>query len=89
MASASLESLFSSGLIVAMNRGSFIGEKADKILKIQNNSTVISVPTIEQRMLMLTHQRVDFIIEDEFAGLYYIHREKINEKLMKFIVKIF
>ena len=79
LSSASLKSLFLSGLIVATNRGSFIGKKADKILKMQNNAAVISVPTIEQRMMMLTHQRVDFIIEDEIAGLYYIHREKIKD----------
>jgi len=78
LASAPLKSLFLSGLIVATNRGSFVGENAEQVLNQQNNTAVISVPTIEQRMMMLIHQRVDFIIEDEIAGLYYIHREKIK-----------
>jgi polar amino acid transport system substrate-binding protein len=78
LAGEKLKSLFLSGLIVAINRGCFIGENAEEVLKMQNDSAVISVPTIEQRMMMLVHQRVDFIIEDEVAGLYYIHKEKLN-----------
>jgi polar amino acid transport system substrate-binding protein len=78
LAGVKLESLFLSGLIVAINRGSFVGRNAEQILKMQKDSAVISVPTIEQRMMMLIHQRVDFIIEDEVAGLYYIQKEKLK-----------
>jgi len=78
LAGGTLESLFLSGLVVATNRGSFIGNTSEQVLKRQNETAVVSVPTIEQRMMMLRHQRVDFIIEDEVAGLYYIHKEKLK-----------
>ncbi|MFT5758088.1 MAG: polar amino acid transport system substrate-binding protein [Alteromonadaceae bacterium] len=78
LAGGTLKSMFLSGLVVAINRGSFVGSNAGQLLKLQNESSVISVPTIEQRMRMLMHQRVDFIIEDELAGLYYIRKEKLS-----------
>lgn len=69
---ASLVELFTAKLRVATNRGSYIGGYGVALTKEENQPYISNVPTIERRMKMLTFNRVDFTVEDEVAGRYYL-----------------
>ena len=60
------------------NRGSYIGESVESLMSVNNSSSLISVPTIEQRMKMVAFKRVDFTIEDEVAGLYFVNEHQLK-----------
>lgn len=69
---ASLADLFTAQLRVATNRGAHIGGYGEALTKKENQPYISNVPTIERRMKMLTFNRVDFTLEDEVAGRYYL-----------------
>lgn len=69
---ASLADLFTAKLQVATNRGAYIGGYGVALTKKENQPYISNVPTIERRMKMLTFDRVDFTLEDEVAGRYYL-----------------
>jgi len=69
---ASLADLFTAQLRVATNRGAHIGGYGEALTKKENQPYISNVPTIERRMKMLTFDRVDFTLEDEVAGRYYL-----------------
>jgi polar amino acid transport system substrate-binding protein len=78
---ASLADLFTAKLRVATNRGAHIGGYGVALTKKENEPYISNVPTIERRMKMLTFDRVDFTLEDEVAGRYYLktHPESLIE----------
>lgn len=69
---ASLVDLFTAKLRVATNRGAYIGGYGVALTKKENQPYITNVPTIERRMKMLAFNRVDFTVEDELAGRYYL-----------------
>lgn len=69
---ASLADLFTAQFRVATNRGAHIGGYGVALTKKANQPYISNVPTIERRMKMLTFDRVDFTVEDEVAGRYYL-----------------
>ena len=69
---ASLDDLFTAQLRVATNRGAYVGDYGLALTKKENQPYISNVPTIERRMKMLTYDRVDFTLEDEVAGRYYL-----------------
>lgn len=69
---ASLDDLFTAKLRVATNRGAYVGDNGLALTKKENQPYISNVPTIERRMKMLTFNRVDFTVEDEVAGRYYL-----------------
>jgi len=69
---ASLADLFLAKFRIATNRGGHIGGSGIALTKKENQPYISKVPTIERRMKMLVFDRVDFTIEDEVAGLYYL-----------------
>ncbi|MCJ8318993.1 MAG: transporter substrate-binding domain-containing protein [Colwellia sp.] len=73
-----LTGLLSFGLKGVTNRGSYIGENVKSLMAVNNSLSLISVPTIEQRMKMLALKRVDFTIEDEVAGLYFVNEHQLK-----------
>jgi len=84
---SSLTGLFTEKLRAATNRGSYIGGQGKALTQKENQAYISHVPTIERRMKMLAFKRVDFTIEDEIAGLFYLQKNKIkNMKMLPFIV---
>ena len=75
---ADLSELLSLGLKGVTNRGSYIGEEVDLLMSKNNALSLIYVSTIEQRMKMLAFKRVDFTIEDELAGLYFLKEHQLK-----------
>lgn len=72
---ASLFDLFAAKLQVATNRGSHTGGYGIALTEKENQPYITHVPTIERRMKMLALRRVDFTIEDEIAGLFYLQNQ--------------
>lgn len=82
---ATLAELLEFGLHGAVNRGSYFGLINQPL--IDKSSSFRRVPTLRQRINLVTHHRVDFAIEDEAAGLQYIHSHNIeNIELHPYIV---
>jgi len=82
---ATLAELLELRLQGAVNRGSYFGPINQPL--IEKSSSFRRVPTLRQRINLVTHHRVDFAIEDEAAGLQYIHTNKIdNIELHPYIV---
>lgn len=80
-----LRDLIEAGLSGVSNRGSYLGSSNHNELK--NTSSIHLVSTIAQRMKMLAHGRVDFVIEDEMAGLEYLQQHSLeNIELHPYIV---
>ena len=68
---------FDAGKIVAVNRGSFFGQKFQQYSKSCNNC-VVEVSQTKQRFQLLKSQRIDYAIEDLFSGLYFIQRSEFK-----------
>jgi len=71
-----LVDLVDAGLMGVSNRGGYIGNYNQKV--INDHSKITRVSTIRQRIKLLGLGRVDFAIEDELSGLYYLHQHDIN-----------
>jgi len=84
---ASLADLFIAKLQAATNRGSYIGGFGIALTQKENQPYINHAPTIERRMKMLIFKRVDFTIEDQIAGLFYLQEKAIQTiKMHPFII---
>lgn len=82
-----LYTLLNAGLTGAINAGSYFGPTHDEIINSELMGAISNIPTITSRMKMLAHGRVDFLIEDEITGLYYLQQNKIADiELHPFLV---
>jgi len=80
-----LVDLVNSGLMGVSNRGGYIGNYNQKV--INDHSKITRVSTLRQRIRLLGLDRVDFAIEDELSGLYYLHQHDIkNIELHPYVV---
>ncbi|MCG7559992.1 transporter substrate-binding domain-containing protein [Pseudoalteromonas sp. McH1-42] len=78
----SLTELFASEHTFVSNPGAYYGKELEQILKIAwYRERLLEVPSINQRMQLVNRRRVDFLIEDEFSGFYYI--EKLGFEQMR------
>jgi len=75
----SLMALLSAKLVGVINPGSYFGPSYDESLKTTNSWPIVKAASIKQRMGMIEHGRVTFSIEDEFAGLFYLNENNIND----------
>lgn len=73
---ATLAQLLTSGLQGAVNRGSYFGNKNDPLIK--KSKSFRRVPTLRQRIALVSYNRVNFAIEDQAAGLLYLKENKIH-----------
>ena len=63
---------------IALNRGSFYGQKfADYSARCPD--CIVPVNTTYQRFVLLKNHRVDFSIEDELTGTYALHRNHLAD----------
>ncbi|MEW6981598.1 substrate-binding periplasmic protein [Colwelliaceae bacterium 6471] len=75
---ADLHQLISAGLVGAINVGSYFGPQYDEYLNGKSRNEIVKIPTISRKVKMLQHHRVDFILEDEITGLYYLKENNIE-----------
>lgn len=68
------------GKTVAVNRGSFYGQKFSQYRESCKNC-VIDVSQTLQRFQLLKSQRIDYVIEDLFSGLYFIQRSEFRQHI--------
>ncbi|ALO44258.1 ABC-type amino acid transport protein [Pseudoalteromonas phenolica] len=67
-----LEALFEQRMSFVINPGAFYGDEFDgHFQKPENKPLFAFVKSIKQRMSMVHLKRVEFLVEDEMAGLYY------------------
>lgn len=66
---ASMSALFAQGATFALNRGSYIGQKFE-LLTQSHLDQVVFLSSVEKRLLLLNNGRVDFTVEDLYAGNY-------------------
>ncbi|MDW7548686.1 transporter substrate-binding domain-containing protein [Pseudoalteromonas sp. McH1-7] len=72
---SSLIELFSSGHTFTSNPGAYYGEELKQIKKIEwYDKRLFEISSLERRVEMVAKGRVDFLIEDEDAGYYYINQ---------------
>jgi len=76
--SGDLNTLLNSGLTAAINVGSYFGPKYNDYLNNKSRKEIVKIPTIDRKIKMLQHQRVDFVLEDENTGLYYLRENQIK-----------
>lgn len=68
----SLNALFKEKMSFVINPGAFYGDEFDEhFQKPENKPLFAFVKSIKQRMSMVHLKRVEFLVEDEMAGLYY------------------
>lgn len=68
-----LQTLFEQAMSFVINPGAFYGDEFDAHFKKPENKGLFAfVKSIKQRMHMVHLERVEFLVEDEMAGLYYI-----------------
>jgi len=89
-----LQGLLNTGLRGVINLGGYYGEEVKQVLK-EPQTNILEVSTLERRMKMLLNNRVDFVIEDELAGRFYllknksssikVHPHVIHKNLVSFI----
>jgi len=67
-----LKTLFDQKMSFVINPGAFYGDEFDgHFQKPENKLQFAFVKSIKQRMSMVHLKRVEFLVEDEMAGLYY------------------
>ncbi|WP_435276380.1 substrate-binding periplasmic protein [Psychrobium sp. nBUS_13] len=82
---ATLNEILEFGFHGAVNLGSYFGPINQPL--IEKSLSIRRVATLRQRIDLVSHHRVDFAIEDEAAGLQYIHCHNIeNIELHPYIV---
>ncbi|PCI61426.1 MAG: amino acid ABC transporter substrate-binding protein [Gammaproteobacteria bacterium] len=74
---ANLQELLNAGLRGVINLGGYYGEEVKQVLK-EPRANLLQVSTLERRMKMLLNNRVDFVIEDELAGHFYLLKNKLS-----------
>jgi len=82
LSSSNLEGLLESGLTGTINNGSFIGKYSKLLQKMPYAENMYNIPTIDRRMKMLQQHRVNFTIEDQLAGQYYLQQHSSSSITM-------
>ena len=84
----SLDVLFEQAMSFVINPGAFYGDEFDHHFKKDANKGLFAfVKSIRQRMSMVDLKRVEFLVEDEMAGLYYFSTYQGNNiKLHPYVV---
>ncbi len=81
-----IQDLFQRGASFAVNSGSFAGD-AFGILQREYAQQIIYLSSTAQRLLMLNSARIDFVVEDQFAGLHIAKENQLlNIKATEHIV---
>lgn len=62
-----------------VNRGSYAGDDLEALKSIYENQQLFEASSLNQRISMLKRGRVDFSIEDQWAGLHYIHKNRLKD----------
>jgi len=76
-----LNAMLAHGLTGVVNLGGYYGAEVETLL--QNKEVKLhQVNSINRRMKMLLTHRVDFVIEDEISGKYYLKKNHINSVLI-------
>ena len=80
--------LFDKKTSFVINKGAFYGDEFNShFVKGKNKDLFAFVKTVKQRMQMVHLERVDFLVEDEMAGLYYFSTYQGNKiKLHPYLV---
>ncbi|MCZ4253712.1 substrate-binding periplasmic protein [Pseudoalteromonas shioyasakiensis] len=72
-----LQGLLEQQQIILSNSGSYYGPEFTRFSAGEKyKSQLITVPSLRQRVAMLTAKRVDFFVDDELAGLYLIQNNQ-------------
>ncbi|MBU77509.1 MAG: hypothetical protein CMK63_10985 [Pseudoalteromonadaceae bacterium] len=72
-----LQGLLEQQQIILSNSGSYYGPEFSHFSTVEKyKSQLITVPSLRQRVAMLSAKRVDFFIDDELAGLYLIQNNQ-------------
>ncbi|KZN60126.1 hypothetical protein N473_24420 [Pseudoalteromonas luteoviolacea CPMOR-1] len=71
----SLTELFAAEYTFVTNPGAYYGEELRQILQISwYQQRLVEVASASRRMELVNKKRIDFLIEDEYSGYYYINR---------------
>ncbi|ESP93469.1 MULTISPECIES: substrate-binding periplasmic protein [Pseudoalteromonas] len=71
----SLTELFADEFTFVTNPGAYYGEELKQILQISwYRQRLVEVSSASRRMELVNKKRIDFLIEDEYSGYYYINR---------------
>ncbi|MDK1288048.1 substrate-binding periplasmic protein [Pseudoalteromonas umbrosa] len=71
----SLTELFAAEYTFVTNPGAYYGEELRQILQIPwYQQRLAEVASASRRMELVNKRRIDFLIEDEYSGYYYINR---------------
>jgi polar amino acid transport system substrate-binding protein len=74
-----LADMFKQGYSVAVHRGSYYGKEFERF-KTTHKNQIVYTSAATQRVELLNKQRVDFIIEDQLVGEYFInHTNNIKQ----------
>ncbi|QUI60962.1 transporter substrate-binding domain-containing protein [Pseudoalteromonas sp. A22] len=72
---SNLIELFSAGYTFTANPGAYYGEEVKQIKKIDwYDRRLFEIASLDRRIEMVAKNRIDFLIEDEDAGYYYINK---------------
>ncbi|MFC3031600.1 substrate-binding periplasmic protein [Pseudoalteromonas fenneropenaei] len=83
-----LQELFAADYIFTANPGAYYGEELADILKIDwYKKRFFEVASVDRRMQMVALGRVNYLIEDEMSGLYFVHKLGYDKiKLHSYVV---
>ncbi|WP_063370935.1 substrate-binding periplasmic protein [Pseudoalteromonas luteoviolacea] len=71
----SLTELFADEYTFVTNPGAYYGEELRQILQISwYQQRLVEVASVSRRIELVNKKRIDFLIEDEYTGYYYINR---------------
>lgn len=66
--------------LIAINRGSVYGEKFE-LLKENCEECIVETNLLKERIELVKRKRVDFTIEDQLAGNYFIKQAKLSNEV--------
>lgn len=83
-----LSELFASDNTFTANPGAYYGEELADILKIDwYKKRLFEVSSLERRMQMVAKERVNYLIEDEYSGLYFVKQAGYTDiKMHSYVV---
>ena len=75
-----LRELFAAKYSFSVNPGAYYGDKFEQLKNLPDNRPYIfEVKSVSQRLKLLQLDRVDYILEDELAGQYYVEKHKFDD----------